>query len=882
MKLNIKTPTREFEYTARDGASSIVIGNRSYDDICISDDPSLSGPHVRLEHFIGRWSFSDQFSNAGTLHNGSKKTSGELAVGDVLTLGATSVTIAALAGNGAATGAPAFSAAPSVAPATPVVPAASADPLAAGTASTDFAANASTAFDGVPAEPTAPSAAELEILLFQALVAAAKREDDLDVNDAEALGEYRALAAQAARNAKPQRIQFVYTPLLLTGEALNFDIEDEIKGELEADAGDIKGTEKEIYDFLLAEGSRLAGHDLSSEPLARERLADAASDAALAMQDASTAEVNVPWLSATPGGPVHLCISLGRFGGNYHVAATRNPPPMPAPPAQVAMPAQAPDIVAARQGNPASGRQANEVFVARVADFLFHDFQNRHDLDLRKDAGASQRVMEAAGKAVLELEAAKTTTVNLPFLASDATGPKHMQVEVHRRHLHERAASEQAPHRTEPAPRNGSSSPNKKGNVAATLIVVSIMVLAVGGAVVGMVMDELASDNTQAEFEARFEDQQSRLKATEDMRKALHEATRGDSNLPPEEQLRLVRQMQASAKAAGVGLESEFQNAITSLQSRIYAVLAKRYNVVALDVRLALEDGKIGQAEQKRADFIKYIEADELRAAPAKTLQIEQWNKDRIEEITQDNKRLIADKFESADEALDLHDYAAAADAIGAIAEGALLQGTQRVWLLTEQKTWRAAATRQAKGEIDPPLKRRPSPAKLPAFPRNDLLPLGGTTIARHLSALNQRVTTLLREGKLKEVPITYRGSKAVANGVERNSQVRVVVSRRFMQSDNVDTTMDYEVTAMLTNLPDDAQLGLLWAAPDKTVADWLGIMHFCFDRGLPEKAGEAALQVRWADPEHQRDLDDLLAAKWAKPVPAGGFPERDGRIVRE
>ncbi len=883
MRLSIKTPTREFEYSARDGASSIVIGNRSYDDICVSDDPALSGPHVRLEQFIGRWSFSDQFSNAGTLHNGTRKSSGELAVGDVLTLGATSVTIAALTADAAAAAPATHARDSSGAPGAIAKPTAS-DPMASGTASTDFAANASTAFDAAPREPDTLSTAELESFLFQALVVAARREDGLDLKDPEAMGEYRNLAAQAVRNTTPQRIMFVYAPLLLTGEALNFDIEDEIKGELEADAGDINGSLIEIYNFLLAEGSRLAGHDLSNEPLARERLADAASDAANALHTADTAEVHVPWLSATSTGPVHLCICLGRLDGSYHVAATRNPPGMPTPPAAVEMPADAAPAAPAAAVNSSApaGRQANDVFVQRVADFLFRDFQNQYDLNIRNDPSASKRVQEAANKAVIELEAAKTTQVNLPFLASDASGPKHLQVEVQRRHLHERAESEQAPHRTEPAPRNGSSSANKKNNVAATIIVISIMVLAVGGAVIGVVMDELSSANTQAEFEARFEEQQARLKATEDMRKALREATRNDSPMPPEEQLKLVKQMQASAKASGIGLESEFSNAITSLQSRIYAVLAKRYNAVALDVRLALEAGKIAEADKKRAEFMAYTEADELRAAPAKTLQIAKWNQERIEEISQDNKALIADKFESADNALELHDYESAAADIGAIAEGAVLQGTQRVWLQTEQKTWLAAARRQAKGEIDPPLKRRPVPPKLPSFPRNDLLPLGGTTVARHLSALNQRLTTLLREGTLKDVPTQYRGGKAVANGNARNSMLQLVVSRRFMKSDNVEETMEYEVTAMLTNLPDDAQLGLLWAAPDKTVADWLGIMHFCFDRGLLDKAGEAALQVRWADPEHQRDLDELLAAKWAKPIPTGGFPERDGKVVPE
>lgn len=60
---------------------------------------------------------------------------------------------------------------------------------------------------------------------------------------------------------------------------------------------------------------------------------------------------------------------------------------------------------------------------------------------------------------------------------------------------------------------------------------------------------------------------------------------------------------------------------------------------------------------------------------------------------------------------------------------------------------------------------------------------------------------------------------------------------------------------ATVQQLPDDTQFGLMRALPNKTVADWLGLLHFCFDRGLADKAGEVALQIRWLDPEHQREL---------------------------
>ncbi|HSB37052.1 MAG TPA: molecular chaperone DnaK [Thermoanaerobaculia bacterium] len=67
-----------------------------------------------------------------------------------------------------------------------------------------------------------------------------------------------------------------------------------------------------------------------------------------------------------------------------------------------------------------------EDFDRAVMDWLLADFMKTTGIDLRQDRLALQRLKEAAEKAKCELSSALETTVALPFIASDALGPKHI------------------------------------------------------------------------------------------------------------------------------------------------------------------------------------------------------------------------------------------------------------------------------------------------------------------------------------------------------------------------------------------------------------------------------------------------------------------------
>jgi molecular chaperone DnaK len=71
-------------------------------------------------------------------------------------------------------------------------------------------------------------------------------------------------------------------------------------------------------------------------------------------------------------------------------------------------------------------------FDRRIVDYLADEFQRDNGIDLRRDPQALQRLFEAAEKAKVELSAVTQTTISLPFITADATGPKHLNTTLMR------------------------------------------------------------------------------------------------------------------------------------------------------------------------------------------------------------------------------------------------------------------------------------------------------------------------------------------------------------------------------------------------------------------------------------------------------------------
>lgn len=67
-----------------------------------------------------------------------------------------------------------------------------------------------------------------------------------------------------------------------------------------------------------------------------------------------------------------------------------------------------------------------------LVQWMINDFREQEGIDLSTDKMALQRLREAAEKAKIELSTMLTTTINLPFITADETGPKHLETELTR------------------------------------------------------------------------------------------------------------------------------------------------------------------------------------------------------------------------------------------------------------------------------------------------------------------------------------------------------------------------------------------------------------------------------------------------------------------
>ncbi|MCV0404267.1 MAG: molecular chaperone DnaK [Chloroflexi bacterium] len=79
-------------------------------------------------------------------------------------------------------------------------------------------------------------------------------------------------------------------------------------------------------------------------------------------------------------------------------------------------------------------------FDQRIIDWLSEEFKKSEGIDLTKDRIALQRLKEAAEKAKIELSSTTSTEINLPFISADASGPKHLVLNLTRAKLEDLVA----------------------------------------------------------------------------------------------------------------------------------------------------------------------------------------------------------------------------------------------------------------------------------------------------------------------------------------------------------------------------------------------------------------------------------------------------------
>ena len=93
--------------------------------------------------------------------------------------------------------------------------------------------------------------------------------------------------------------------------------------------------------------------------------------------------------------------------------------------------------VLATAGN---NRLGGDDFDNRIVNYLADQFKKENGIDLTGDKMAMQRLKEAAEKAKIELSSVTQANINLPFITADATGPKHMDMNLTRAKFNELTA----------------------------------------------------------------------------------------------------------------------------------------------------------------------------------------------------------------------------------------------------------------------------------------------------------------------------------------------------------------------------------------------------------------------------------------------------------
>ncbi len=364
MRLKVNTTGGSFEHTVPAGKSSLVVGSRASDDLRI-DDPSVSGPHVRLEKMFNAWSFTDQMSDAGTLHNGEKKATGELTVGDVLTLGAATIEVLSLDDAPVAT---------TVAPQT----------------ARDLGAELYTVMRDAGEDQGAYS--------YQRR---AQRDET-----------YRELAKRALDKGPRERVEFMLLPLLREGLKDLYEIEEDIKADLDDPLEDLSPEELRVVDFVAAEFKARHRLNLRDDRFALGRVAFDAEFVIEDLKEKGTAELQLPYLAAAQDGPRHFCVNIVQEGARMRVSDWLEHTPKPA-----TFKPRAPD--------------AQEILL----DLVTAKFKAETEVDLWTDHAAMTRLRDAVKKACVELKSTRETRIDLPFITAEKIEPTHLNMRVTREML---------------------------------------------------------------------------------------------------------------------------------------------------------------------------------------------------------------------------------------------------------------------------------------------------------------------------------------------------------------------------------------------------------------------------------------------------------------
>jgi len=330
------------------------------------------------------------------------------------------------------------------------------------------------------------------------------------------------------------------------------------------------------------------------------------------------------------------------------------------------------------------------------------------------------------------------------------------------------------------------------------------------------------------------------------------------------------------------GLGWDLERTRRNLDVALMTEMSKRYNEDSSLIYDLIQADAYDAAFKRLEALRDYSQKTEYHKAHLEVTGLKDYIDPKFKEIEAQNAAFITDEVILADHYRALHDFRGARETVSGLLAKARVESLLKSCAQHEVTQLRAWELEQEAGKRAAP--RAPFDKKkwkLPAAPKSDLMPEGESGRWRFTSALTNKLSKAARAGELEGVVTVYHGREAV---VGKWVSYRLTLEIQRPMPDDTGETHNFKFSVMRqpSELPTATQLALFEQFKEPTRDEYLGMLLYCYDNGLMEDAPRLAWKLWKADPSVKADLDKLLAAKLGIEVPAGGFIEKDGKLVEK
>jgi hypothetical protein len=345
------------------------------------------------------------------------------------------------------------------------------------------------------------------------------------------------------------------------------------------------------------------------------------------------------------------------------------------------------------------------------------------------------------------------------------------------------------------------------------------------------------------------------------------------ARVPAHEALHELDDIEAEAQEAGFALENAVRDARLVLAESLGNQLREFHRELSESAEGARDREDWRRYVRYAGQLSAYLEVSEYRQTAAERLGISPASmRDTARRATH---RLLAERLLGADEAVSRGDYAAAVGHLERVLRSAWLEDEVLEALEGELGEVRGRAERQEAGDLPPPR---------PAFSRSEAgigdagtspaLPRGERGAAATVNTLAARGSQLAKAGTLDlEVPCFGGTARALVESADNGLRFEV---RRPAGEHEI------HFVARPADLPAACRIAWMRGLPDIEPHERAALLVYAMNHGEMRTAGELAFALRRAEPEWREAVDGILAAKWGREVPEGGFPEADNRVLHE